>query len=685
MLRVFGVTIACLIFVLLPGKTPAQAQDFYFTRITEKEGLTDNHVNCIFQDHKGYIWIGTFFGLNRFDGYAVEHFTHNAGDPNSISGNYITSIAEDKNGILWIGTAKSGLNSYDPNRKKFNHYFADSLTGAALPSNNIAKIFTDSHNHIWIGFYGQGWCVYDQTRKHFTAFKSGKVKLNAYAENTHDVIAGFAEDGMGGMWIASNQGLYHQELQKGKLTFYLDVNRHNNPYADNLFTCLYKAGDSAVWLGTWAAGIKKFDLKTHTYSQFLFGKVNPVYGIKNIVLNISPKSPTELWVASGDRGLGIFSMTSGTFNFFANNPNNPNSTLPGRCNWVVTDRQGLLWAGYNAGISRLYQQSSVFHFVAVANFTKQYRKLGTNCLYKDTATGLLYLGGEGGKGLYIVDEKNNQQSTIHFPPNSRFAEGNYTVSSIIPFDGTRLLVLAGNGLNFYYLHEKKIKPLAIEDQEGKLITDGFGLMRGYGGTWWYTSSYDGGCYYIDSTLTKAYHYYSASVPALKNLNEVLYAEADTTIWINDNTGGLNRYNKVSNKLKPVIFTNGNFKISGAVTLKPINKNEYLVTSYDEGLCKLVKNNNDTFNYSQFGEADGIPSGFMKGLIKDRDGNYWITTRKGPVFFSPKEKAFKIFGEEAGYKTSEWSYEDAYTANDRYVYFTAMGGYVRANIDSFRFS
>ena len=88
--------------------TVAQAPYLYFNRLTTQNGLSHNKVNCILQDRRGFIWMGTDDGLNRYDGHYFTIFRHQHNDPTTISGNIITALFEDENDVLWIGTADGG-------------------------------------------------------------------------------------------------------------------------------------------------------------------------------------------------------------------------------------------------------------------------------------------------------------------------------------------------------------------------------------------------------------------------------------------------------------------------------------------------------------------------------------------------------------------------------------------------
>jgi len=74
-----------------------------FEHLTIEDGLSQNAGLAIFQDSRGYLWVGSQDGLNRYDGYSFKIFKHDPDDPNSLSHNGILAIAEDTDASIWIG------------------------------------------------------------------------------------------------------------------------------------------------------------------------------------------------------------------------------------------------------------------------------------------------------------------------------------------------------------------------------------------------------------------------------------------------------------------------------------------------------------------------------------------------------------------------------------------------------
>jgi ligand-binding sensor domain-containing protein len=110
-------------------------ENIRFRRLSVEDGLSQSTVNCVLQDHEGFIWLGTQDGLNRYDGYSFKVYRHNSHDSLSISDNYINSVFEDSRGRLWIGTYSGGLNVYDRDRDAFSHFVRDTTLHSSISGN----------------------------------------------------------------------------------------------------------------------------------------------------------------------------------------------------------------------------------------------------------------------------------------------------------------------------------------------------------------------------------------------------------------------------------------------------------------------------------------------------------------------------------------------------------------------
>jgi len=342
------VPLPLLWLLLLPCLAVAKDIRFCFRNITEKDGFNPSIITCMLQDHRGFVWIGTKEGLICYDGYEMIRHTHEFGNNRTLSEDFVTGMAEDRQGKLWIGTKSTGLNCYDPVRRRFSVVHPAGTD--TLLSSRLTRIFTDSRGRVWIGYSGAGWAVFDPVTLRVRNYKASTYFRDGYGIDASNTPTWFAEDPHGTVWICTNFGLHAQD-SKGGITSFKDENRHNAAQNDNLFTCAFFADDTTCWLGTWGAGLKKFNTR-RGFSQYLYEPVNPVAAIHDIVLHIERKDNGTLWIGSADKGLGTFDIASGRFSFIANDPSDPFSPLPGECNGMLKDKAGAVWAGLYKGLSR---------------------------------------------------------------------------------------------------------------------------------------------------------------------------------------------------------------------------------------------------------------------------------------------------------------------------------------------
>ena len=146
-----------LIFLVNTVISSAQSPSLFFERVTSKDGLSNDQVNCILQDKRGFIWIGTNDGLNRFDGHNFLIFRNHPGDTTSISGNTINDIIEDNDGILWIATGDGGLARYDYHKEpslQFKQYKHQPGDNRSIPENTINAMAQDNYGYLWLATSG---------------------------------------------------------------------------------------------------------------------------------------------------------------------------------------------------------------------------------------------------------------------------------------------------------------------------------------------------------------------------------------------------------------------------------------------------------------------------------------------------------------------------------------------------
>ena len=138
-----------------------QAKDFPFASLDIQAGLSDNHVTAIFKDSRGYLWFGTWSGLNRYDGYSFKVFRKNDGDPASLTDDNIQRIFEGPEDKLYIATGTGGINIYDPLTERFVPGIDTFLQARHLSRYGLLKILQAKDQHYYFIYSNAGIFRYD--------------------------------------------------------------------------------------------------------------------------------------------------------------------------------------------------------------------------------------------------------------------------------------------------------------------------------------------------------------------------------------------------------------------------------------------------------------------------------------------------------------------------------------------
>lgn len=235
-----------LIFVPLFRNASAQQNNINikFDNISIKDGLSQSSPNCIFQDSRGILWIGTEDGLNKYDGYSFEVYKPEHNDQFSISNPRILSVCEDAESNLWIGTNGGGLNKYDRKSDRFIHYLPGKNDTAYIAGSIVYALMPAGNNRLWIGT-DKGLSVLDLKNYRFINIKNDPV----LEPLTHSAILSFSHD-VSNVWIGTDKCLYRYETDKKIRTSYLREELNNQSLPGNVVTSLLIDSNKDLWVGT---------------------------------------------------------------------------------------------------------------------------------------------------------------------------------------------------------------------------------------------------------------------------------------------------------------------------------------------------------------------------------------------------------------------------------------------------
>lgn len=318
--------------------------------------LSSSLINCIIQDKSGYIWIGTEYGLSRFDGYSFRNYLHNDNDTTTITDNTISSFLVDKKGNLWIGSAK-GLMRYNYKKDNFVRY--------QMSDHRRPRIYSLIENHkgdILVGTAGYG----------LYSIKNGTDNLlreKEYSRRDSDVFfTHIYEDNRGYLWQASHLSTFSRYIKKGNKIQIRDFQSlygapvaFFQPRKDMLLiVCMF--------------GIETYDYSTGKLvdAGFNFGDYQG-----NITINCAQVDHKgNLYVGTSEAG--ILYATRGSHNFRPyNNVNQEHFDLTTSwVNSIFEDKDDNIWIGcYQKGLYLINDEKDAFN---TWSFSKQDYAIGSS-------------------------------------------------------------------------------------------------------------------------------------------------------------------------------------------------------------------------------------------------------------------------------------------------------------------
>ena len=328
-------------FLLLSLFLQAQLGGLYFEKLTTQQGLSHNKVNCILQDKRGFVWIGTEDGLNRFDGKNMVRFRHRPNDTTTLSGNMITDLHEDREGILWIATADGGLSRYDYRlapHLQFRQYRHDPSRPSSIPINIINAVLEDSSGHLWLATSGHSVMRFHKASGSFTIIptRGTKTVTDICFDREGKIWAG--RQGGGLLKIDPVGNKVEEDLR------YLDLYA---PRPHATITALHLDREKNMWFGSWDRILYRSMANTGKEENF-HGPGDFAFRDDEII-SFSEDAEGRIWMGGRLKGLQLYDPRTKRFYNYPYDPSREGSISDNQVNCIYRDQQGRMWVGTNKG------------------------------------------------------------------------------------------------------------------------------------------------------------------------------------------------------------------------------------------------------------------------------------------------------------------------------------------------
>ncbi len=664
-----------LFFLCIQFFVEAQ-QDFIIQNLKLEKGLSQSTVWAFTQDRKGFVWVGTQDGLNRYDGYKYRVFKHIPFDTSSLSSNFIGALYAEKNNKIWVGSSLEGLDLFNPQTQKCLH-FGTNIKKRKINSNDIRSLLVDKSGSIWVGtskginrimpendseekFIIQSWqglnnttpgqfvvnkIIEDNTGRVWVGTRSGlfyfekndkkDLKL-LQADTNRIVINGIAQDYTGKIWVATQSGLFWFNEETHKLTpFGEDILGTNNPI-DAITTDSYKI----LWIASPAISSYLVGLRINKLPYSREWVTPKGYSLDNVgkilLLEESKAQKGVLWI--GTYSDGLLKMSLSDSRFISHNLSDiPEaetrhvSTIfkDGNNLWIGTDK-GLILRDETTGKSRLIRKMD----------GKPYNPpLDVRSVHKDGSGNLWVIAT---RGTFRIHNKGNHISLSPF----RISECEEPNPIYCYEDSEHNVYFSnGRGINVYNPYTQKmmecsIIPDSILGKNTRIRI--FALLRDVKNRFWIGTS-AGVLLIRDFRNPESDLKEKKCIHLQHNATDSTSLRSNTILSIHEDSKG----------------------------------NIWFGTT--DGLI-MVTDNGKKISFKNYSESEGLISGTIYGILEDNKKNHlWLSTNGGIFRFHLITKTFENYVEDDGLQSNEFNggaYHLSTQNDENELFFGGIRGYTR---------
>ncbi|WP_159518154.1 hybrid sensor histidine kinase/response regulator transcription factor [Sunxiuqinia indica] len=623
-----------LLLVVVPSLLVAQNQ-VHFSHLGMEDGFTNSKANTIIQDRKGFIWVGTWNGLNRYDGYTCTTFQPIFHDSTAISNREIVELMEDSKGNIWIGTS-SGLNCLNPKTGHLRNFPFGS---------RILSLCEDLDNSIWIGTWNGGL---------FNLIPSTGETKHYLAS---DIVSDVHVDSRGILWAATYYGLVTVNRENGAFQRYLP-GASANSLSNSTITQITESHSGQLWVGTWGGGLNRLDVSDDgneihiTRYPTRIGEGSPD---ANVISKLYYDQFDNLWIGTWNDGLRLLKADQQNlaperahFISYMEEPDNPTSLSGDGISSIFVDRGGILWVGASTidltpivetGISR-YSLPTDQDDSSTKLFVKAFAEFGNQLWIGANSTLFQY---ELIKGEYVLRKKYGRleykiDQITYFPNSILDLAADSTGlwigtedAGVIRYSFTSDYLLDQNKKLFFNqqttpaIPGNKVSSLSVSDKYPGVVWLGT-LQSGFAKLF----QKEDGNYSTEI-------YYSGNSPQYSTDNNIraIFEDHSGKVWIGTQHG-LNRFDPDSHLFEHYFYSSSNASSINDNVINTISQDSYgnIWVGTNSGLNKRItiatQNGKQRSAFVGYPDVNHLSNEIVTNLLEDGAGHLWVRLYRGFV-------------------------------------------------------
>lgn len=470
-------------------------------------------VTALFQDDKGFVWIGTQRGLVKYDGYRFKNYQYDKNNANSVAGNFISVIKQDHSGYLWVGTGSKGLSVFNPDNNTFQHFKHKSNVQQSLSHNQVCDIAFDQHGDAWIATAG-GLDHISNDKRIVTRYQHSGI---------NPLVNKVLIDNKNRLWAGTKETIQLFDIQQRNFTAAIQT---TSKYA---VTALFEGDNDEIWFGTKEHGLRIFDGLS----------LQPIKGQSTITLShpwvssILAVSRNEIWVATFGGGIDVIDAQSKRVIEHIKRDPSIDSTLNfDSVSSLMKDDTDLLWIGtWGKGLNKYNAHHQAFRVIRHSPTMEQGLSHPDIYAILELQDGR-WLIGNGAGTLDILDEQFHRITTFSKDLINDITLPSGLITSLYQsVDGT--VWIGSNNHGLYSLDPNNMSLTQYNHIEGLLDTSIYKILPDEENLWVATHA---GLNYLDIELGQFFHFYSADGEIFDKRINTLTKSSDGNLWLATSDG-----------------------------------------------------------------------------------------------------------------------------------------------------
>ncbi|MFO7830289.1 MAG: two-component regulator propeller domain-containing protein [Bacteroidales bacterium] len=640
-----------------------RAQPISVKHFTIEDGLSQTSVQCLIQDSKGFLWIGTQDGLNKYDGYSFTRYKNEPSDTTSISNNYIHCIYEDRDHNIWVGT-NNGLNKFDAEKQIFIRYYNDNSNSNSIPEDVVFAIYQDKSNYIWI------------KTENFLSRLNPKTNNFRHYEHYNDVFnfisvdAKFSifEDHKNQLWVGTKDGLNYFDRKLEIFKRYKHDPQNKQSISNDRVKVIYEDSDHNLWIGT-ENGLNKFNWGDESFTHYFNNPDEPNSLSNNVINDIYEDSGGNLWIATND-GFNKFNKETGQFTVFNEFKYENSIILTTTITSLVEDKTGIIWVGTLQGLIKIEKNKKKFNIYAK-------NEKGEPLFSNNYVSSILLENndkvwvGTWGTGLHLFNRKTYNVSK-YYTGNSNLQ--NDYVHSIFKAGNDIYWIGTQDGISIFNKKDRTFSRFENEEINQMFKKNRvYGIIQSDSEGFWVGTKY--GLHNIKGDTLISYLADNDNENSISsNLVYDILIDSDNNLWIaTDN--GLNKLNLASREIikyfKTDYLCEDCLSSNEILCLYEDTTNNTLWLGTVSGLNKMDLS---TGKFTSFTEKDGLPNNLIYSILADNNGYLWMSTNRGLSRFDPETENFSNFGISDGLQDFEFNHGASFKAASGEMFFGGIAGF-----------